>query len=132
MTSNDSNHRSTAGVTALTNLTTSQLSIWTGQKLYPGLPLYNMALAFDLRGPVEVDHFRRAFQALVDSTDALRTVFDENHGIPGQRVLPAMPYEVRVFDFSREAEPCVAARSWISERCVEPFGLDHCLFESSL
>ncbi|MCB0277281.1 MAG: hypothetical protein KDI06_20875, partial [Calditrichaeota bacterium] len=64
------------------NLTHSQFLIWTGQKLNPDVPLYNMALAFRIRGELDREAFREAFQMLVDRSDALRTVIKEQQGIP--------------------------------------------------
>ncbi len=34
------------------NLTPGQLAIWTGQRLHPDAPLYNMAFSFAIDGPV--------------------------------------------------------------------------------
>ena len=72
----------------LTNLTKNQFLVWAGQKAYPDVPLYNVAAAYLFSGAVDVGHFRRAFQALLEGCDALRTVVEEIDGLPQQRVLP--------------------------------------------
>ena len=61
---------------AKSNLTTSQFAIWVGQTLYPDIPLYNMVHTFTIDGSIDVPKFQAAFQALVDCSDALRTVID--------------------------------------------------------
>ena len=58
-------------------LTESQILIWTGQKLQANEPLYNMVLRFDIEGPIDTQLFQQAFQKLIDSCDALRTVFQD-------------------------------------------------------
>jgi len=62
-------------VAEASGLTQAQSLMWTGQQLSPDTPLYNMVLAFRIAGPVDIPAFRSAFAALVDGTDALRTVF---------------------------------------------------------
>jgi hypothetical protein len=44
------------------DLTASEQLIWTGQRLDPASPLYNMALAIELHGAVDVCSFQRAYQ----------------------------------------------------------------------
>ncbi|MCP4594575.1 MAG: hypothetical protein GY842_27915, partial [bacterium] len=68
------------------NLTRNQLLVWLGQKLQPDVPLYNMSSVFSITGELDPGHFQRAFQALVSSSDGLRTVIREVDGIPQQRV----------------------------------------------
>ena len=94
------------------NLTVSQLLLWLGQKLNPDVPLYNMAFLFTLSGGIDDAHFQAAFQALVDASDTLRTVIVEVEGIPQQRVLPQLDYEVAILDFSGESDPQARAQTW--------------------
>jgi hypothetical protein len=76
------------------NLTKHQWLIWLGQKLDPQVPLYNTAVTFTLSGKVDRAHFQKAFQTLVDSSDALRTVIHETDGTPQQKVLEPFSYEM--------------------------------------
>ena len=50
-------------------LTASEQLIWTGQRLDPTAPLYNMALAIEIATAVDVPAFVRAFQQLADETE---------------------------------------------------------------
>ena len=63
-------------------LTASEQLIWTGQRLDPGAPLYNMALSIEIATAVDVPAFLRAFRQLVHGTDALRTSFIDVGGQP--------------------------------------------------
>jgi amino acid adenylation domain-containing protein/non-ribosomal peptide synthase protein (TIGR01720 family) len=116
----------------LYELTRSQLSIWTGQRLQPGEPLYNMILSFEIRGPVDPGLFQQAFQKLVDDSDALRIVIDSEDEVPRQRFRFPFSYRVEVVDFSTEREPRQALETWIDERRQRDFDLGECLFESTL
>ncbi|MGB0389902.1 MAG: condensation domain-containing protein, partial [Ardenticatenaceae bacterium] len=62
------------------NLTKRQLLIWMGQKLNPEVPSYNMMMTFTIKGEIQPGRFLEAFQALIDHTDALRTVIEEVNG----------------------------------------------------
>lgn len=114
------------------NLTVSQFRIWTGQRLNPDQPLYNMALAFFIKGRLEVETFRTAFQTLVKKSDALRTVIRENNGIPMQRSLADISYPFEVFDRSGDPDPAQAAQTWMKERATHPFDLSERLFDTAL
>jgi amino acid adenylation domain-containing protein len=120
-----------ASIDGLSNLTKNQLLIWTEQKLLPGTPIYNVAFTFTFSGKLDPQHFQRAFQAVVDRCDALRTVFDETDGVPQQRILSQNPYSVAFLDFSKEANP-EFLQSWLRERWETPFELGKCLFDSVL
>ncbi len=114
------------------NLTTSQLLLWLGQKLNPDKPLYNMVFTFTIEGNIDVVHFRRALRVLIDRSDALRTIIEEIDGLPQQRVQPDFSYRLPLLDFTQSSEPQVALQTWVEERCAQPFNLTECLFDSAL
>jgi non-ribosomal peptide synthetase component F len=114
------------------NLTRNQLLMWIGQKLRPGAPLYNVTDAFTIATEIDPEHVQRAFQTLVNSSDALRTVIEEVNGIPQQRVLPNLPCTVEYLDFSRHLDPQAALQAWGCERSQVPFDLAKRLVDSFL
>lgn len=120
---------------AHTNLTRSQLLLWMGQQFDPDAPLYNMAMTFDIDGPVDVDAFRRAFDAVVAGSDALRTIVTtemDGSGVPQRTVLPAISYELPVLDFSLAPQPDTVCRAWVAERARQRLDLGERLFDSAL
>ncbi len=117
---------------ARTNLTKNQLLVWLGQQLQPDIPLYNVACTFEFSGKIDPVHFRKAFQTLVDSNDALRTVIEEIDGVPRQIVLDRFPYEMECLDFSAAADPAAALEDWVERRCRVLFDLRDRLFDSAL
>jgi len=119
----------------LTNLTKNQFLVWAGQKLQPEAPIYNMVALFRIAGPVCPEHFQKAFQAMLDHTDALRAVIEESGGIPRQRFIAHFPYSLEYFDFSQSADPQASFRDWRQERSNgkgRRLDFEVCLFDSAL
>ncbi len=110
------------------SLTNSQLLLWTGQQLYPNTPLYNMIFTFELSGKIEVEIFREAFRLLVQHSDAMRTVFEVVNGVPQQKVLSELVYEMEVMDWVEGEDFEV----WLADRNGRMFDLSRCLFDSVL
>ncbi len=114
------------------NLTRNQLLVWMGQKLQPDVPLYNSSLTFHISGALDPARFRRAFRALLDQHDALRTVVEEREGVPRQRLLTDLPFEVEHVSFTSAADPEGAYRAWLDERRGRRFDMTERLFDSAL
>jgi amino acid adenylation domain-containing protein len=114
------------------NLTNTQFLIWMGQKLNPNAPLYNMILAFDYESEIDIARFCRAFEHVVASSDALRTVVEEVDSAPMQRVLPSMSNAVEVVDLSNATNPQQAYAQWLESRRLRVFDLDKKLFDCVL
>ncbi|MEO1575210.1 MAG: condensation domain-containing protein, partial [Pseudomonadota bacterium] len=111
-------------------LTRSQQLIWTGQQLQPGEPLYNMALSFAFRGPLDLPAFQRAFERLVQHADALRITFDERDGVPRQRVNETVEHQLDVVDLSTAGDPDDALDTWQRARAQIQFDPAVCLFDA--
>jgi amino acid adenylation domain-containing protein len=111
------------------NLTGRQFLIYAGQRLHPGLVLYNSVYAIGWPG-LDTRRFQAAWQDFIDSCDALRTVVDEIDGVPQQRVLPPSPTEVECVDLRHEG---TSARDWIEKRLQQrPLELTRCIYDSAL
>jgi hypothetical protein len=70
-------------------LSSGQQRLWTVSQLDGAGPAYNETMAFALRGPVDEEALRRAFDALADRHEALRTRIIVEDGRPVQVVEPA-------------------------------------------
>ena len=75
-------------------LTAAETLIWTGQRLDPASPLYNMALAFDVRGPLDPSVFTEAVRRVVDREPSLRSSYAERDGQPVRVVHEAVDVSV--------------------------------------
>ncbi|MEH6824418.1 MAG: amino acid adenylation domain-containing protein [Motiliproteus sp.] len=113
-------------------LTRSQWLVWLGQQQAPNVPLYNMAISFDIPTSLDVGLFRRAFRDLVADCDSLRTVFAEHLGQPYRRVLAQIDFDFPHIDFSLQHDPESACQTWIKQRQILPLDLAHRTFDTAL
>ncbi|MFY0591783.1 amino acid adenylation domain-containing protein [Roseivirga sp.] len=130
MTASEGNNQN--GVNIDTNLTQSQLLIWTGQRLNLGSPLYNMALAFELLGNINVACFKDAFQVLIDNTDTLRIVINTEGGVPKQKVLSQLSSSLEVLDWSEEDHSIEKIKTWTEQRSQNNFDIAKPMFDAVL
>ena len=114
-----------------TNLTGRQFLIYAGQRLHPGVILYNSIYAIRW-ADLDPLRFKIAWQKLVNSCDALRIVIDEADGVPQQRVLPPFAAEVDCVDVPEDSESGGACREWIEERLQRPLILAERVFDTAL
>jgi myxalamid-type polyketide synthase MxaB len=85
-------------------LSVGQRALWFVQRLDPDSTAYHMVDAVRIRGAVDVEALRKAFQALVDRHPALRTTFGERDGVAFQRVHAKRTAPVEVIDMSGRSE----------------------------
>lgn len=111
------------------NLTRRQLLVYVGQQL-SGVLLYDAVCAIQVRA-IDQESFERAFQTLINSCDALRTVVEERDSVPYQQVRPRSLYAVPLVDLRNDHQP-QAAEAWIHQRCQSPFNLSRRLFDTAL
>ena len=114
------------------NLTTNQVIFWVGQKLYPDVPLYNLASNFRIKGKIDPQLFQQAFQTLLNSSDVLRTVFIAKKGIPQRRILNEFLYSMDYMDFTGHDDPEAKFNDWVDKRSRILFDLKKCLFDTAL
>ena len=119
-----------ADIRELSNLTDNQFLVWITQEMYPDVPLYNLAATHTFSDKINPAHFRKAFQTLVNSSDAMRTVIKKTDGVPQQSVLEQFPYAVEYLDFSEKQDDYISA--WIHEKVQKQIDLKSCLFDSVL
>ncbi|MEN8218026.1 MAG: amino acid adenylation domain-containing protein [Pseudomonadota bacterium] len=108
-------------------LTANQRLIWLGHQLNPAI--YHNAFTFTIAAPIKLAAFQQAFQTLINSSDALRTVFKEKDGIPQQKIIAPFFYTVEYLDFSQTKNQL---QTWADKRSLMPFDLEKCSFDSVL
>ncbi|MFJ3644674.1 non-ribosomal peptide synthase/polyketide synthase [Streptomyces murinus] len=79
-------------------LSFAQQRLWFLDRLRPGDPRYNSAVAVRFTGPLDQEALGGALAAVVARHEALRTTFEETDGRPAQRVDPAGPVPLPVRD----------------------------------
>jgi len=115
-----------------TNLAPRQLQVWIAQKLLSNEPIYNLAVPLTLSGNIDPVLFQRAFQTLVNSSDALRMVFEEFRGTPIRRVVPKLDYDLPFLDFSIRPDPPAATQTWVQKKARATFDLKRRSFDAAL
>lgn len=115
-----------------TFLTQNQKLIWLGQELNPESPIYNMVMAYEIKGSISFTYFKSAFNKLVAKSDALRSVFKIKEGEPIQKYLKAIDFEIEFIDFSNNDDPRAKYEKWLEKRVVKQFNLEQCLFDCVL
>src|SRR5437879_831546 len=78
----------------------AQQRLWFLDQLEPGTAAYNLPRAFRIIGPLDPNVLHRAFQAMVQRHESLRTIFDSVDGQATQIVLPSLNIEIPVVDLS--------------------------------
>ena len=114
------------------DLTRIQQLLWAGQQLHPAVPLYNMALAYELTGPLDVARFERAVCGVIARADALRTVFSSDDGAPSRRVAAPGTWTLPRVDFSSREDGPTRARIWMADRVRRVFDPAEPLFDTAL
>lgn len=97
-------------------LTAGQTLLWLQEQSAPGLAVYNVPLAFRVRGTLDVAVLQRTLDTVVARHAALRMRFLEHDGEPQQ--LAGAPYQVEfsTFDVGDRGTPDETAAA--AERCL--------------
>jgi len=114
------------------NLTHSQLAVWTAQQQDPSPGRFSRVLLFDFEGRLDTAAFQRAFRALVETNDALRTLVSEQDGVPQRHALPAADGGLSLLDFSADKDPDATLETWLQDCCQAGFEPGRPLFHSAL
>jgi amino acid adenylation domain-containing protein len=83
-----------------TPLSYAQQRMWFLQQLTPTNSAYHMPFAQRLRGPLDLEALRTAFEGTVRRHEALRTRFPVTAGTPVQDIVPAGGWELPLDDLS--------------------------------
>ncbi|MCF3135098.1 non-ribosomal peptide synthetase [Streptomyces olivochromogenes] len=90
------------------------------ERMHPGTALYNVPVAFAVRGPFDADALREALDTVVDRHESLRTVFRTSADGEPVQVVSA---DVRV-DFGVEHDvPAAQANARLAVAALRPFDL---------
>lgn len=102
-----------------------QLQMWFLQHYAPESPVYNIPMAFRLRGSVDVSRLESAFASVIRRHDTLRTSFAMEQGRLIQQVWSSIPLPMRQVSLERlpEAKREDAARGRVEELACRPFEL---------
>ena len=107
-------------------LTLTQRDIWVDQVMHgQKTPMYHIGGQVHLPGPLDIERFNKAVELLIQKHDNLRLQLTKNrdeNGLPQQTIVPPFSLQVPLHDFRNETKPYEAARTWMQQRFVQPFG----------
>ncbi|HZF13329.1 MAG TPA: amino acid adenylation domain-containing protein, partial [Thermoanaerobaculia bacterium] len=108
-------------------LSFAQQRLWFLALLEPGSPLYNLAGALHVEGPLDGSVLALCLAEIVRRHEALRTVFAARDGAPVQVIRPPSSFVLPVVDLSGLAERTRAAlaEALTAGEAVRPFDLAH-------
>ena len=84
---------------------------------------YNMPEAHLINDAVDMNAVRKAFHALLERHEALRTAFVKVNGEPAQKIYPQIDFDVEEIDLSADGDPEQRARAIADELVNTPFDL---------
>lgn len=113
------------------NLSRRQLLIWAGHQKQVRLPVYSIPFLWTFPGRLDWENLQSAFQMVVHSHEALRTVFKVESGTPQSMVVDQMPVDMAWVDLSNEIHEQKALDEWIEARIQFKFAFDQCLFDTA-
>ena len=116
-------------------LSRSQRRLWFLNQLDPGNPVYNIAIALTIDGPLRRDALERSLKALVERHESLRTRFLQDEGVPYAVVEDAGDWRAEFVDYSflsHDMQQDEVLR-FAQEAARNPFSLDQgSLFRATL
>ncbi|WP_164002944.1 non-ribosomal peptide synthetase, partial [Pyxidicoccus caerfyrddinensis] len=106
-------------------LSFAQQRLWFIDQLEPGSAAYNIPVVLRIEGVLLVDALQRAFSALVERHEALRTTFASREGQPTQVIHPPSDFTLTVESLSDlpEGERWEEARRHAMREAAIPFAL---------
>jgi Condensation domain len=94
--------------------TLAQERFWVLDRIDPGTASLNVAVRWQLEGIVISDVVERAFAAIIERHEVLRTAIVERDGVPIQWLAPTVTFKLSVIDLTRLPE---------SDRTQEPLSI---------
>ncbi|NBQ48548.1 MAG: non-ribosomal peptide synthetase, partial [Sphingobacteriia bacterium] len=108
-------------------LSFAQQRLWFLDQLLPDTALYNVPLALRLNGPLNLQVFESAFNALIERHESLRTIFPTTQGEAQQLILP--PLSIRIGSCLEDLsslsseEQQLSVETWTAQEASTPFNL---------
>ncbi|MBU8901094.1 non-ribosomal peptide synthetase, partial [Corallococcus sp. M34] len=106
-------------------LSFAQQRLWLIDQLEPQSPAYNIPSALHLHGGLNIEALRRAFEALIERHESLRTIFAEHEGQPVQIIRPSVRWTLEATDLTHlpQAEHEAEVRRRATQEASQPFSL---------
>ncbi|RBW52509.1 condensation domain-containing protein [Ruegeria sp. A3M17] len=113
----------------------TQKRCWFMEQIHPGNKGLNLAIRWELRGPVTSDMVQTAFQKIIDRHEIFRTRFVEQNGEPVQEVFAHVEFKLDLVDILNvpKADRAERINSIAIAHSEQPFDLSEpCLFRVAM
>jgi len=100
-------------------LSFAQQRLWFLDQLKPESALYNAPIAFSLKGQIDIDALQRAFRAMIQRHEILRTTFKKQKGVAYQDIAKNIEFNL---DYIQKYDHL---ETLIKEFSQKPFDLNH-------
>ncbi|HEY1014874.1 MAG TPA: amino acid adenylation domain-containing protein, partial [Herpetosiphonaceae bacterium] len=100
-------------------LSAAQQRLWFLEQLTPGTAMYNVPLAYELRGALDRAALQQSLDGLVTRHEILRTTFALHDGAPIQQIHTPGPVAIQTLDGTALADPDAA----LAHAARQPFDL---------
>src|SRR5689334_11068203 len=106
-------------------LSFAQQRLWFFDQFEPGSPVYNLTAPISFEGDLNIPALERAFNAIVQRHESLRTTFDFHDGQPVQIIAPAQKIGMYIIDLShlQRGEQQARVEDILREESTLPFDL---------
>ncbi|OYD86618.1 AMP-dependent synthetase [Nostoc sp. 'Peltigera membranacea cyanobiont' 213] len=103
------------------SLSLGQQRLWFLDRLEPGNPAYNISLAVNLKGKLDVPLLEQSLNEIIRRHETLRTTFTTVNGQPVQIIAPSLKLSLSVINI--ELQSNVAVRQLLTQESQRPFDL---------
>ncbi|MGD0283905.1 MAG: amino acid adenylation domain-containing protein, partial [Dissulfurispiraceae bacterium] len=107
------------------DLSHAQRRLWILDRMEEYLVAFNIPGAYLIEGELDAHALNRAFQALVERHESLRTTFEDLDGVAVQKVRKDIGFALKVIDLSNDEheDKVELARGWAAREAALPFDL---------
>ncbi|MDF5706508.1 MAG: amino acid adenylation domain-containing protein [Nostoc sp. S4] len=106
-------------------LSFAQQRLWFLDRLEPGNPAYNISLAVNLKGQLDIPLLEQSFNEIIRRHETLRTTFTTVNGQPVQVIASSLKLSLSVIDYQKniESQGDAAVRQFLTQESQQPFDL---------
>ncbi|MDI5888440.1 amino acid adenylation domain-containing protein [Flavobacterium yafengii] len=104
-------------------LTLPQQDVYFDQLLHPNEPIYNIGAKIEINGPLNIEIFKKSYEALINQHDAYRIVFARFQDNVTTKLLEEHHSKLGFVDFSHCENPVEEATIYMQKEFMKPFDL---------
>jgi amino acid adenylation domain-containing protein len=106
-------------------LSFAQQRLWFLDRLEPGNPAYNISLAVNLKGQLDITLLEQSLNQIIRRHETLRTIFTTVNGQPIQIIALSLKLSLSVIDYQKniESQGDVAVKQFLTQESQRPFNL---------